>query len=297
MNSLQNATPLLAATASATPKQLDRNQDRAATFAVRDAATRRGVVVADGVGEFEASGIVASQAVEHAVAQLSLGGSIRDEALLLSLPATATRRWTDPVLGLADHVNQKLRDDPAPEGATTLVAMVASTVSRWAVFSLAGNGAVLEFGCVPLPGGSLRVLWIEHALPGVSFDRGRETLRTYLPHVGDEPLPVAQGSLRIPRREARLLIACSDGITSPETRRVGVNADGSTWLEVPGPLAILTRALSTSWPDLTAPDATDVDLAAFLHRCLDEALTCGTLDDDATLGALLVRAEQPGAAP
>lgn len=290
---------LLAAVASTTPKQFDRSQDRASTFSVRNSAAQRGVVVADGVGEFEDSGIVASRAVEYAVAELSHGPTITARGYLLrsSTQSVVRAPSTDGILGLADHVNQRLQEDLPLEGATTLVALVASALNRWVLFSLAGNGAVLEFGYVPIPGGSPRVLWAEHALPGVGFDRGRETLRSFLPYPGEESLLVAEGRLRMPRGETRLLVACSDGVTSLEARRVGVNADGSTWLEIPAPLAILTRTLAAWWPQLTARDATDVDLENFLRCCLDEALAARALDDDATLGALLLPAEQPDATP
>lgn len=92
----------------------------------------------------------------------------------------------------------------------------------------------------------------------------------------------------------RLFLVCSDGIGSEEERPLGRGHDGSLWRQVEPPLVTLLEAVAAVWGELersTDPERLlERTLGAALVRMLDD----GMLDDDATVGALLMRPDALG---
>lgn len=226
------------------------------------------MVVCDGVGEYADSSEVAENAIALARDYLS------------------DHRVRRGYRRCAHEVDSRL--DRGHEGATTLLT-ISADVSGHVGYSLVGNGSVIEAEGIPLGNERVQLQWTDLVLPHVSYVGGRQALRSYLPSLAGEALEVALGERIIQHETMRLFLACTDGITTDEDRRVGTVSDHSTWKEIPHPLAAVLSVLETKWIDLASTESPESELAAVVQSSLASLLAEGRLEDDATLGSVLIR--------
>jgi hypothetical protein len=264
---------IVAAVATASPKGVDGNQDRA--LAVRVGASGGGVVICDGVGSYAGSGAVAEAAAGVA------GRHLQDMGIHFG-----TR-------GCAARVSEVLRE--RADGATTLIVVAADEHGDVA-FCFVGNGSLLEVQMLDGLSGPDALRCIDLVLPHVSCTGGKPALRSFFPARYGAAVETSVGSYRVHTDTPRLYLACSDGIATEEERAVGRAPSGSVWKEIPGPLSALLDDLAPCWPDLLLSATAEKDLQAVLQSSLLGLLAAGELDDDATVGALLLRpaSDQPG---
>jgi Protein phosphatase 2C len=255
---------LSVAVATVSPRGLD-SQDRNVAFA---AAGEAAVVVCDGVGSYPRSGEVAELVCRLAELHLRESGGAGGVA---QLPAAVAGSIVDEGIG-----------------ATTLLALAADRDGELG-YCMVGNGMVIEAYGLELDEQRTRMCFTELALPQAGIAGGRPTLASFLPWTEAGPLPSCLGTRRLACDRARLFLVCSDGIGSEEERPLGRAPDGTLWRAVDPPLAAVLDALADTWQTLCACDdptpLLEQTLAAALERLLDE----GALEDDATVGALLMR--------
>ena len=258
--------------ATVSPKTPDRNQDRVALFGEEGKPPGRGVVVCDGVGSLPDSGEVAERVARIAA------GHLTDRGLHDGI-ATCV----DAVADAFGH------EDDDGRGRTTMIVVGGDDDGRVA-FTFVGNGALLELQGAPLGGGRTRLWWVNHMVPHISYDLGREALSAYLPAASGGPL-AGTGTLSVTGEVSRLFLACTDGILSAEDVRTGKMPDGSTWTEVPEPVASLLEDLVERWSDLQSSETgtSAVRLQETLTTSLEALHGRGLLEDDATVGAVWVR--------
>ena len=255
-----------AAVATATPKAPERNQDRALAVTVTSERAGAVAVVCDGVGAFEASGDVAALCVEHVGAHVGELGV------------------ADGVLSCAESAAAALTDISG--GATTLLVVGAETYGR-AYFTLVGNGAIFAIEPVDVRGGRANLRVAELALPHVTYAQGRPALRSFLP-APMRPVEESSGVLLPRPGRARVLLACSDGVSTDEDCPVGTTPSGQTWKHLRRPLWAVVDALAGAWVHLLAAPDRSQALGGVLQGCLDELVAAGAFDDDATVGAVLI---------
>ena len=240
-------------------------------FRVESDPVSGGIVVCDGVGSFADSGEVAERVLDIALHHLE-GNEVQDG-----------------MASCAQCVAEALRHAPDESlGRTTMIAGGADEAGRVA-FCYVGNGAFLELQGTPLGDGRTRLSWANHTLPHISYDRGREALSSYLPGAGDRDPAVSTGTLGPGGHITRLFLACTDGIFSAEEARTGKMPDDSVWTEVPETIARVLQDLEALWNKLEVSDAPETELTACLSSTLDALREEGVLEDDATVGAILVR--------
>lgn len=222
------------------------------------------VVVCDGIGSLPDSRTAAAAAADAAARCLGEAGVAADPGFVVA------------------SAHERVQDLDGSDGGTTLVAAAADEHGR-AAWIAVGNGAVVEVVAVPGAGGQ-RPRFVEHLLPQVD---GSERLTGHLTHGHARPMP-ASGTLALPAGSPRLLVACSDGITSREHATWGTTADGRIWEPVDTPLAVVLEALVSVWDDLPGRPPGEVD--ALLERALSTALASlaadGALEDDATVAVI-----------
>jgi hypothetical protein len=173
------------------------------------------------------------------------------------------------------------------DGASTLI-VVAADPSGFISFGIAGNGALSEVELVePIPGRhELRVN--ELTFSQMSYERGRPALRSFLPSPPNG-LEFERGTRRLASAQARLFIACTDGLVTEDSPRVLPDATGGLWREVAQPFAALLEPLRERWSDILETSTPERDLATLLQTALETLARDSKLDDDATVGAVLVR--------
>jgi hypothetical protein len=280
--------PVLACTVSITPRSdPEGNQDAHAT--AQDTAFGVGsVAVADGVGSLPDSGRAAALAVEHVV-----------------------HDWSDnaPLVDPFREAHEAIRTELNGRGQTTLIDLQhrhGRTRIRWV-----GNGCVLRARLAPetrpgcagtrVPGHrdtgrAPRVVWTDLLLPHVAFADGQDQLTQALGGRFDAP----DHLMVWPGRHDEVLLAATDGLYSCEQATLGRDDDNGLWQQQPPQLQallalaghLLTRPWSAQCHCAAATgcsaDPECTDLAAYCRRVLDNLLHEGFLDDDATLGVLLV---------
>lgn len=252
--------------ATASPKGEEGNQDRALTFRVGSAGA--GVVVCDGVGSYPASGAVADLAASEAARYVGEAG------LELGTQRCAAR--------VSAALNG--RDD----GATTLI-VVGAEESGDVRFCFVGNGSLLEIQKLDGMSGPDGLRHTDLVLPHVSFAGGRDALRSFLPATNGNPVETSLGSYRVHPGIARLYLACSDGVATDESRAIGRAPDRSVWKEIPRPLSAILDDLAPQWAQLLVSTTAELELGTLLRGTLLSLLVENELDDDATVGALLLR--------
>lgn len=255
---------IVPAHATASPKGEAGSQDRARTFR---GATSAGVVVCDGVGFYADSGEVAELAVERACAHLA------EEGARSGVPSCA------------EHARGALVD--GVRGATTML-VVGVEQDGHVSHSLVGNGSLMEAEPAHVGAVATRLRWVDLVLPQVSLTEGRPALRSVLQPGLDGPVQAALGTRTVDAVGPRLYLACTDGIATGEERVSGTAPDGSVWMPVPAQLARILGGLEARWSELVDSSEPDALLAASLQATLDELLADDMLDDDATIGAVLV---------
>jgi hypothetical protein len=248
------------ALATASPRG-QGSQDRAV-------ACNGAVVVCDGVGSYPRSGEVAELACRLAEAHLREPGGARG---VLDLPDVLDASMTDGGIG-----------------ATTLLALAADGFGDLA-YCLLGNGMVVEAQALAIDDEHVRMSFTELALPQISVVGGRPVLGAFLPWTGTGPLPSCTGTRHLTSDRTRLFLACTDGIGSDEERPVGQGPDGTLWRQVDPAIAGLLDAIGEEWDALAACPDPALRLERILGTVLDRLVDDGSLDDDATVGALLVR--------
>lgn len=258
---------VVSAVATASPKGREANQDR--VLAIQVGAGGAGVVVCDGVGAYAQSGAVAEVVAAEAGRYLQTMGIHR-----------GTR-------GCARHLCSTLSFSAV--GATTLI-MIGADSSGDVAFCFVGNGSLVEVQRLDGMSGLDAMRWVDLVLPHISVAGGRPALRSFFPAANGAPVEKAVGAHTVDPHIARLYLACTDGVTTDEERAVGRAPDGSLWKAVSRPLASLLDDIHPHWEALlVSPTASD-DLGELLQETLDRLLEAGALDDDASVGALLVRA-------
>lgn len=261
------AFEIVAVTAGASPKDPARNQDRALVFEVEPEPSGAGVVVCDGVGSLAGSGDVAERVAQLAAEHvLSFG-------IASGVPACA--QYAARALG------------PVEDGATTLIAVGADEFG-FVAFTQVGNGSLFDI-TVDTDLGTPRLHTAELTTPHVSFADGRPLLSSFLPARSPEHLAAVSGVLLPCPGRVRVLIACSDGVATGEERAIGIAPDGSAWRSTPRPLATLLGDLASGWTDVIGCEDVTAALGALLQRSLDALTADDRLDDDATVGVVLVR--------
>lgn len=258
-----------AAVATATPKAV--GQDRSAVlFGPPGGTAGTGLVICDGVGQFDGSGDVASRCVAHVEEYVREQGF--GTGMLTCARAVAER------MGHGE-----------PAGATTLIA-VAIDEEGFAFWTLVGNGSLFELEAFDIRGSCAEFGLAELALPHISYGEGRPALRSTLP--ADPRMLEVSGGMLLPRAgRTRAFLACSDGIATNEDWQQGQARDGSTLLRIPEPLVVVLDHLSRGWVAVCESAAPDEQLQALLDAALAELLRADALEDDATAGLLFVRDE------
>jgi hypothetical protein len=259
---------VFAALADASPKEQERVQDRAAIVRPGDRSTGAAVIVCDGVGAYEGSGAVA-QAVTEFACEYVRGSGISEG--LRRLPGAAAEAITDD-----------------GSGATTLLGIGAQPCGRVS-YCLVGNGMLIEVAGAPISAGRVRLRWNLLALSHVGLLGGRPALSSYLPRPAERELEAVLGWREDASKQPRLYLACSDGVGSDEERLSGPSPDGRSWEEIPRPLVALLDELGQAWNALMHAPCPEPELAALLDSTLQALLAAGALEDDATVGAVLLR--------
>ncbi len=228
-----------------------------------------GVVVADGVGSVPGSDATAEAAAELAVT-LMFGRDVGSAFLEFDR-----------------ELERCFRPDRA--GATTLVVVRADRDGLVGHFLL-GNGAIIEVVPMHTGPGRVRLLWSSVALPQMGTRDGRPALASFLP-LPDARVESEKGIRQVPAGVARLYLVCSDGLLSEEDRLEGGAPDGTVWQQVPTLASALLEKLTERWGEIVGSETERS--AEMLQRCLDEVIdpdrVAGTLDDDTTIGAVLLR--------
>lgn len=266
------------ALATATPFGASQSQDYAAVVELPGVQGGASIVVCDGAGAFEGSGPVAREVTELAAAALgerSLEDGIR--ALPIVVSQTKPARYAAEV------------EAPAEYGETTLLVLSADGTGCVGHF-MVGNGMLVE--AEPrLPGSKAAGMsWIGLALPQISVADGHPALRSFLPCADPAALEYAAGVRKTSSKAARIFLACSDGIASDEECSTGFAPNGTQWKEVPTAFARLLSQLAADWLAICDSTSPKERLDELLRTVLDELLAEGALADDATVGALLLRA-------
>ena len=261
------AFELIATAYTVSPKGSE-GEDRVRTFGRGPGPT--GIVVCDGVGSIPGSATIAEEVAERGVALLSgreVGQAIwhLDRRVSSTLPA-------------------------AGDGATTMV-VVCGEPSGVVGHLLLGNGAVLEIAPMEAGPEKVRLLWTSLALPQMAYREGRPALRSFLPPENGAA-EAEKGIRNVPFGIPRLYLACSDGLLTEEERLEGPAPDGTVWQQVPAAAARLLGLVTSEWGTLLRAEAGDAagtltTLIAAAVNGPDDAPA--TLDDDTTVGALLMR--------
>jgi hypothetical protein len=252
-----------AAVAHVTPKAVADDQDRAI---VLRSASGTAAIVCDGVGAYEGSGVVAERCAAAVRAHLLAHGMT---TLAASADAAAT--------ALADDV----------DGATTLLAMAVDDDGTLR-FLQVGNGAIVAIEAIDERPEQAELHVASLTIPHVAYAGAQLALTAFLPPTQpDGILPRSAGTLLPGTDRTRLVLACTDGITTPEDTPRGRTRDGTTWQQLTPPFAHLLEVLSGSWE--TVRTGGDAALADLLQGALDEMLAAGGVEDDATISALAIR--------
>jgi hypothetical protein len=148
---------------------------------------------------------------------------------------------------------------------------------------------VIEAHALRIDEERVRMGWTELALPQISLLVGKPTLVSHLPWTGTGAPPSCIGVRRLEPDRTRLFMACTDGIGSNEERPTGHAPDGTLWQQVDPPLAALLAAVGEQWHLLEACAEPAAELERILGAALERLLDDGSLEDDATVGAMLVR--------
>lgn len=254
------------ASASATYRRdPSANQD---AVVVIDEGAWCGLVVADGIGSWERSGLAARAAVEAAADALRAHGPVAVEEAV-----EAAHR---AVLALAPD---------GPAGTTLLLATVPAPGDLLTAYI--GNGALLVVSRTP--GRELgaraagRTLCSNHLLPHVALEGGREVLsRVLSTELGGLPTPVASTMWLSPDVPVALALV-TDGIWSEEQAPVGLSG-GQRWIQETPVLGRTTAALEVL---LATREDGPHAAQALLEDHLAELQADGLLEDDATIGVLL----------
>jgi hypothetical protein len=260
---------LIVAASSASPKEPE-GEDRVRTFGRGPGPS--GVVVCDGVGSIPGSAEAAEETSELAMALLSerdLGRAI----------------WN-----LDRGLERNLSADQ--EGATTIVVVCANE-GGFVGHLMVGNGAVLEVVPMETKPGKVRLLWTSIALPQMGNQDGRPALRSVLPPDTGR-VEAEKGFRKVPPGTPRLYLACSDGFLSEEERLEGPAPDGTVWRQVPSGAAHLLELLTSEWAELLAkePEEASQALTRAIETAVEGPAGAAALDDDTTVGALLLRPVQ-----
>jgi hypothetical protein len=241
------------------------------------------VIVCDGAGALSGSGPIAREVTELAA------NALRERPLedgIWALPGVFGQAAS------AAHAEVKA-EAPEDPGATTLLTLSADAAGRVGHFMI-GNGTLVE--AEPrLPGSvGAGMSWVGLALPQVSLADGHPTLRSFLPCADPASLEYAAGIRETRCPGARIFLACSDGIASDEECPTGFAPNGTQWKEVPRPLARLLDRLAADWLTLCSTVTPEKTLGDLIRAVLDDLLSAEVLTDDATLGALFLRAAPQG---
>jgi hypothetical protein len=269
----QASFTVVTATASVSPRGLEHTQDCARELGVSVAA-EAGVVVCDGVGAYAQSGAVAQRVAE------SVSRYVESVGL------------AEGLVGCVEEAHPTLAG--LEEGATTLIAVGADDDGQVS-HCLVGNGSLIEVMGLDLGEDRVRLAWTDLVLPHVSFANGRPALSSFLAPGDELPRELSIGTRQTPRGSSRVYLACTDGIATDEERVFGSAPDGSTWKQVPAPLARLIAGLGARWAAMEASAEPRAILAEAIGQPLEQMLAAGLLDDDATVGAVLVRWADAGA--
>ncbi len=256
-----------AAVATATPKAPGSNQDRAGVFRTPAGA---GVVLCDGVGAYADSGVVAERCLALATDHITSEGV---GAGLLACP-----RAVAAAMAL---------DEPGVEGATTLLAVGAEADGRFS-FTMVGNGAIVAIEPFLGSAETTRLGFVELVLPQVGYSHGQAALRSFLP-APSPALEETSGILLPQHGRARLLLGCTDGVTTAEDRQLGCVPSGAVWQPLLAPFVELLNGLTGVWDEAVAGECAGLLLTEALQASLNRALDGGLLEDDATAGVVLVR--------
>ena len=257
---------IVPATASATSKDEAANQDRAWVFYPTVANGAAGVVVCDGVGSYTKSGETAERAVS----------AVRDHM-------TNSEEVTGDLGGCIHAAAEALNGDP--EGAATPLVVTANPTGAVS-YALVGNGAVLEVRALETVPGQFAINYNELTFAHMSYEQGRPALQSFLPGAGSTP---ERGTRQLARGSARLFLSCTDGLVTEDAPRVMPDSLGNLWKEIHKPLASLLGPIGQSWAALLEVAQPERMLSTLLQETLVRMAQEGELDDDATVGALLMR--------
>lgn len=247
-------------------------EDRVCTFGSGPGPT--GVVVCDGVGMIAGSAQVA------------------DEASALGVALLSGREVGPAIWNLDRRVEHNFSADR--QGATTM-AVVCAEEGGVVGHLLLGNGSIVEVVPMEVEPGKVRLLWTSIVLPQMGGNDGRPALRSFIPSNGT-PLEAEKGIRKLPSGTSRLYLACSDGFLSEEDRLEGPAPDGTVWRQVPKSVADLFELLTTAWQDLlgSEPEAAAAKLGDLIELAVHGPKSRQPLDDDTTVGALLMRPTSDG---
>lgn len=271
------------AVATASPKGAAHSQDSAAVVELPGSERGASVIVCDGAGALNGSGRIAREVTEL-TAETLRERSLEDG--IWALPSMVGQAAP------AAHAEAEVQAQEEP-GATTLLTLSADAAGRVGHF-MVGNGMLVE-AAPRLPGSvGAGMSWVGLALPQVSLADGHPTLRSFLPCADPASLEYAVGIRETRCAGARIFLACSDGVASDEECSTGFAPNGTQWKEVPRPLARLLDRLAAEWLALCDSVTPEKTLGDLIRAVLDDLLSAEVLTDDATLGALFLRAAPDG---
>jgi hypothetical protein len=228
------------------------------------------VIVCDGLGSLERSGEAARMAASITAGMLSEHGA--DAARL----AFETAHW-------------QIRDRFLGDGGTTMI--VLSECSQGLRAHYVGNGAILQLcelleTAAPGAPSPVRLAWTNHLLPHTAYEHGREVMEAVL-GIGPATPPEPDSVVISARRAAQLVVAVTDGILSREQVRVGSTADGERWERLDPALIEVLELSEAVLRRLREAPASAEELGKLLETRLAGLTAAGSLDDDATVGALV----------
>lgn len=263
----------LAVTVTATNRSdPEENQDRHAALNLGEHGATA-VVVADGIGSW-------ARSAEAAAAAVGAVSSVLDRRGPRALEAAFCDAWA-AVKALAPQ-----DEDPSLHCGTTL--LVATVLSSGGVrVGYVGNGAVLAV--VPPPGDGAtspdQLCWTNLLVPHAGFANGREALTRSFTTA--DAAPPAPSWVTCTLGGPVALAVVSDGIWSDEQNPSARTADGQRWSPRP-PILLDTLQLAAECHQAFAAGAGSADIEHVLGAHLRSLHQAGELDDDATLGLLLL---------
>lgn len=248
--------------ASGTPRS-DRtqNQDKYSVWRA-ERYNHIAVALADGVGSWENSGVLATGVADAAC-----------EAMRLSQNSPI-----DAAFSGAHRVASRFQD---PAGTTLIVASAKG--GSLLQCGYVGNGGILE---VVFPGGAVAPLWTNHLVPDITYLTSREAMDRCFVSKESTPPRAHKLTLSLGDRPSSVLLV-TDGVYTLEQQHVADTSDGRKWLLESETVKSLVNVAGNSIRMIESGLVDELALSIALKSELDRLVTSDEIDDDATVIQIL----------